>query len=87
MQGQLWTNRLKTFGTGFQPFKARLRLFPGASPQADIERALGASNSLFQLDLGANSAALKARCYTSLGRSPRIEATILRRAESPYQRF
>ena len=55
--------------------------------QADMERAFSASNSLFQLDLGADSAALKARCYTSLGRSLRIEATTIRRAESPLQEW
>jgi len=45
-----------SYGTGFQPFNTQLQIFPGASPQADIERALGASNSLFELDLSAVSA-------------------------------
>ncbi len=35
-----------------------LQLLPGASPQADMDRALGASNLKSQLDLSAESAML-----------------------------
>jgi hypothetical protein len=55
-----------------------LRPFPGALPQAGMDRAFGALNPYLYSILSAEGA-----LYTSLGRSPRNLATYRKRAVSP----
>ncbi len=63
MNGRLGLNKVGSESAALRAFSplSPAATVPEASPQADIERALGASNSLFQLDLGADGAALKVR--------------------------